>query len=306
MNGKTHQISGVAATLAATYLAVKGSAWVAATLPDWAAAILQPPAALLNAAGGPGPGGSTSATVPASTGTVLVGGGPAATITAGAASFGSVSSLDLGALMDKTGQGPALGAGFSEAGLSNIASAGVNLASVALLLAGIALLGLIAGQFPDIDTPDSTIANSGRAVGRLVGGRGVFGLVVRGLFWLVNLLPHTTAVIANKFFGHRGGIIHGLVGLCGTSLLVGALCAYFFHAPFVGVLFFSGYFTHLVVDSFSKSGVKWFWPLTAKSFHILPPGLRFDTGNWWHNALAQLAAGGLIVWVGFGFFGLLF
>jgi inner membrane protein len=56
------------------------------------------------------------------------------------------------------------------------------------------------------------------------------------------------------FFRHRG-ILHSLVAGLVSSLIVG------FFSLWAGFGFFVGYVSHLIMDCFTRMGVKLFWPL---------------------------------------------
>jgi hypothetical protein len=258
MNGKTHQISGVATVLAASWLTLEHRVWLRQTLPDWLAPVVTPPPALLSLFSPAGVGASTS---------------PEAGLSLAAA-----------------GEVPPVGAGSASATLPDL------LTSLVIII----VIGWVGGQLADIDTPESTIANTPRAISRLCRWRGfwggIAGFVVRSLLLLVNLLPYGCAVIANKFFGHRGGIIHGVLGWFGFSLLIGVIIG----TAFWGFLFWIAYGTHLFVDSLSRSGVKLLWPLSNKSLHIIPVrNMQFRTANPLHNAFAQSFFVLLVAWVGY-------
>ena len=247
MNGKTHQITGIATTLAATWLCAANTELLQSHLPAWLSPILTPPAPLQ----------------------VL----------------GGANTIKLGQLSLDTATGDAISAGQSLG-----------------LLAAALVMGIIAGQLPDLDTPDSTISHYGMALSRKVKVKGIPGLLLKIAFWIVNIIPFAISTFANLVFNeHRNGFIHGLVGLFGFSFLFGWLSQAVWNTPFWGFLFFVGYATHLAVDSFSRSGVKWLWPLTDHSFHFMPAKATFYTANPLHNALAQSVAMLLIGWVGYQF-----
>jgi hypothetical protein len=246
--------------LAASWLTLEHHTWLRQTLPDWLAPVVTPPTALLS-------------------------------------------------LFSPVGTGTGTEAGLSLAAAGEVASipstnASATLPDLLTSLVIIIVIGWVGGQLADIDTPESTIANTPRAISRLCRWRGVFGsiagFVVRSLLLLVNLLPYGCAVIANKFFGHRGGIIHGVLGWFGFSLLVAVLTG----TAFWGFLFWVAYGTHLLVDSLSRSGVKLLWPISNKSLHLIPMrNMQFRTANPLHNAFAQSFFVLLVAWVGISLVG---
>jgi membrane-bound metal-dependent hydrolase YbcI (DUF457 family) len=258
VNGKTHQISGIAATLSVTAVTLENQVWLAQHLPSWLLPIFTPPPALLRAAH----------------------------------TFSEFEGAGISkAVVSKYAETPSgLSVAGIERGITGFTQYAVDSGAVVLTLLGIALLGLIVGQLPDLDTPYSTISNGGEAVAHLIKGSGFFRVIVRFIFDVFNIIPHLFSLFANHYMGgHRNGIIHGLLGWWGSSAAFTWFCWAVFGVPFYGLLFFVAYFVHLVVDSFSHSGVKWFWPLSNTFYHLLPKKLSFYTANPVHNAITQVA-----------------
>ncbi len=56
------------------------------------------------------------------------------------------------------------------------------------------------------------------------------------------------------FFRHRG-VLHSLLACVFLSLIIG------FFSLWAGFGFFVGYISHLIMDCFTKMGIKLFWPL---------------------------------------------
>ena len=265
MNGKTHQISGMTAVFATTAVAIQAHEWVLKTLPDWLVPWFSPPPTLLAAAQLLSP---SEARVAMAEGAL-----PANTVMT---TPSSASGL------------PFTGIQTSLGGLAHYA---VDTGAVLLILLGIALLGLVAGQLPDLDTPYSTISNGGEAVSDMVRGKGWLKAIIRFVFNVLNVIPQLLSLFAGRLMGgHRNGIVHGLLGWFGFSALFGWFAVAVLHQPFYGLLFFVAYFTHLIIDTFSHSGIKWIWPLSDRSYHLLPKSLRFYTANPLHNAMAQIAS----------------
>ena len=169
-------------------------------------------------------------------------------------------------------------------------AAQVELPALSLTLLGLLLLGVVGGQFPDIDQPTSTIANSGRAVGRMMHQHGLLGFLVKVLFWIINFIPQTMAWIANNFFGGHRGVVHSLLAMLVVSGLVGTATYFLFGTAFYGTMFGVAYLTHLVADMFTRSGIKLLLPFSDHSFHLLPPGIRFKADSEWQNGLVQTLA----------------
>lgn len=63
-----------------------------------------------------------------------------------------------------------------------------------------------------------------------------------------------------QFFTKHRGMVHSLV----FGILVSLLIAWI--SRWAGFGFFAGYFSHLFLDSLTKSGVAIFWPLSKKRF----------------------------------------
>ena len=165
----------------------------------------------------------------------------------------------------------------------------ISVVGLPLLL--VLFIGWVVGQLPDIDEPHSSIANSGNKLGRLFGGGGgfLFGLVSL-IFSLLNIIPQILAFCANRFFGgHRNGIVHGLVGLLGGSLLVGGISQLLWGQPFYGLLFFVAFISHLILDSLTEMGIRWLWPFSKESYHFLSKSFRLHSDSSFSNlALQQL------------------
>jgi len=169
-------------------------------------------------------------------------------------------------------------------------AAQVELPILSVTLLGLLLIGVVGGQFPDIDEPHSTIANSGRAVGRIMHQHGLLGVLVKVLFWIINFIPQIMAWIANNFFGGHRGVVHSLLAMLVVSGLVGTATYFLFGTAFYGAMFGVAYLTHLVADMLTRSGIKLLLPFSEHSFHILPPGIRFKSDSEWQNGLVQALA----------------
>lgn len=103
---------------------------------------------------------------------------------------------------------------------------------------------------PDIDEPHSWI-----------------GRRTRGVSDLINVL-----------FGHRG-MTHSVLGIGIISILV-FLAVYLTPFSFeMGICLVAGYFLHLLEDSFSISGIKWFLPFSKKSFQSGFKVIYYKTGS---------------------------
>lgn len=114
---------------------------------------------------------------------------------------------------------------------------------IPLIIAG----GWVGGLMPDIDHPNSTISNY-----RLLGIP-----IMKPFAWLIYIL-----------FGHRGAthtlwllyaswlpIMFGSIALFDQHLIISVLITMF------GFGYLLGYFSHLILDSFTPSGTPMLWPL---------------------------------------------
>ncbi|HEX2912264.1 MAG TPA: metal-dependent hydrolase [Chloroflexia bacterium] len=250
MNGRTHTTTGIASVLVATYGAVQLQP-ATHNLPAPLATVLAPPSGLLNVVNSMSSPGAGS----------------------GKGSASLSLSLD----------------GVNEAA-STATTVVTHAQAPALILVVILLIGIVGGQFPDIDQPTSTIANSGRAMGRMMHGRGIGGFFIKLLFGIINFLPHTMALIANNFFGGHRGVIHSLLAMLVVSSLIGTATYFFFGSAFYGTLFGVGYLTHLLADMLTRSGIKLLLPFSDKDFWLLPAGIRFKSDSEWQNGLVQFLA----------------
>lgn len=105
--------------------------------------------------------------------------------------------------------------------------------------------------FPDIDEPNSFIGKRTKGVSHLM----------------------------NLFFGHRG-ITHSLFAFIFIGLLSYFAISLLSFVPTIPVvLFVLGYLTHLIQDSFSKSGVKWLLPFSSRSFQSGLDIIYYTTGG---------------------------
>lgn len=118
-----------------------------------------------------------------------------------------------------------------------------------LTLGSAIALGL-GSVFPDIDEPYSWI-----------------GCRTRGISDLIN-----------KMFGHRG-LTHSLVGIVLIFLTMVLMVGLAHFKAVLGLYFILGYALHLIGDSFSKSGVKWFLPLSDQSFQSGMGLIYYRTGS---------------------------
>ncbi len=74
------------------------------------------------------------------------------------------------------------------------------------------------------------------------------------------------------FFKHRG-VLHSI-----TPIVLILILGIFLKSKFI-LSISLGYFLHLLGDTFSKSGVNWFWPFSKKDIKILVKLLTYKTGT---------------------------
>lgn len=89
------------------------------------------------------------------------------------------------------------------------------------------------------------------------------------------------APIAQAFhtvFGHRG-VLHSLLALI-PLFIIGALLHFKWGINiYYSIMFMTGYLTHLLGDSLTKSGVQFFYPW-HKRIRLLPRRVAICTGGW--------------------------
>lgn len=98
-----------------------------------------------------------------------------------------------------------------------------------------AIVVIIAGILPDIDSPSSKV------------GRGIIQRIL-------------------QFFVKHRGIIHSIT----FAVFISVVLAIFW--PIFSLGFFVGYSVHLLCDSFTKEGIAPFWPFKLKSYGFLTTG----------------------------------
>ena len=83
------------------------------------------------------------------------------------------------------------------------------------------------------------------------------------------------ALVASRSDQHRG-LLHSFAGLGMMAVFVVPFAFWIGWAPVMALLL--GYFSHLMADAATKSGVRLLYPSRHK-FHLLPPRWRFTTGS---------------------------
>lgn len=140
---------------------------------------------------------------------------------------------------------------------------------------GLAILGAL---LTDIDAAESKIKYLSFGYGR---GKN-----------RVRIQPfYVPATAAAAMFKHRG-FWHSLLAnvLVALIVLFGAwyVNEYYFPLTVAHALALPlGYLSHILIDSLTKYGVPFFWPL-KKNFHLLPQSLRLKTNSYGDNILFAL------------------
>ena len=262
MNGKTHYVVGAAVSGVVTYGLISGHDWLTQHTPGFISPLISPPATLL--------GADYVGRVVTSVQNAL---------TVGRADIGNLnihSPRDL----------EQLGAGLLS--LTTTGPAAITILAVLLNWLIILAVGMFSALFPDIDHGGSTISQGGKHLGRMIHSRGVWGLFLKLLFWLVNLFTQTLSFVAGFLGGHRGPV-HTATAMLVLSVVVGVAANGLWSLPFYGLVFGCGYLSHLVIDSPNPTGIMWLWPLSRKYFHLgLPKVLQFHSGSPLANLLIQL------------------
>jgi hypothetical protein len=154
--------------------------------------------------------------------------------------------------------------------------------SLPVLFPGI-IVSAIASLLPDIDEPESLIANAPDAAQRRLkrGKKGVdrstrrsVGVLLSALQILFQGLAYLVRILAG---GHRGAT-HMLLIAAGLS------AGMYFLGDAVGVpslwmWFAAGYLSHLVLDMLTPSGLEFLWPLIRRPLHLVPRPLCITTGS---------------------------
>ncbi len=89
------------------------------------------------------------------------------------------------------------------------------------------------------------------------------------------------ALVVSRSDQHRG-LLHSFAGLGMMALFFVPAVFSIGWAPVAALLL--GYFSHLIADAATKSGVRLLYP-SPRRFHLLPPSLRFTTGSMAEDAL---------------------
>lgn len=197
------------------------------------------------------------------------------------------------------------GAAFAELGAllpPTIDVAGVTIPGIVPGL----LASSVASLLPDIDEPESLIANSPENMKRRI-GRGRAG-IDRGarqsagmLLTVLNVITRALAAIVRLLAGGHRGATHML--FIAAALTVGM----YFLGEAIGftalwLWFAAGYLSHLFLDMLTPSGLALLWPLSRRPLHLLPRPVRIVTGGA-VDAVVGILLIGLGLWVLYRLYG---
>ena len=147
---------------------------------------------------------------------------------------------------------------------------------------GIAV-AMVAALLPDIDEPQSLIANSPTAMKKRLGkgrrgadrsARQSAGVLLTVAQWLTTGLAMLVRLLAG---GHRGATHMLLItaALGAGAYFLGGVIGY----PSLWLWFTAGYLSHLLLDMLTPSGLEILWPLSRRSLRLLPRPLTITTGT---------------------------
>jgi len=102
--------------------------------------------------------------------------------------------------------------------------------------------------------------------------------------WNIVSIPLSTIVT------HRGITHTFLFSIVFPALLAIGLYSFglLYKYNYLVIISWLAYISHLVGDSLTKSGVKWFYPFSKKSYHFLPKKLTFKTGSFVEDIITVL------------------
>lgn len=144
-------------------------------------------------------------------------------------------------------------------------------------LFGISVLWLLAPLPPEVLNADFGVLAAAAALGALLPDLDASESKIKHL-----KIPNTQikpfmlpALVVSRSSQHRG-LLHSFAGLGMMALFFLPAIFWIGWAPVAALLM--GYFSHLMADAATKSGVRLLYP-NFKRFHFLPPTLRFTTGS---------------------------
>lgn len=142
-------------------------------------------------------------------------------------------------------------------------------------------VGTVAALLPDIDTADTYLRKSLRVGGRQTTKElrqwrklGLIQLISALIRWILARLLN----IVDKFLPHRGPTHYGLTAAILTGLMYWVTVANGWPWE-IWVAFGAGYFSHLLGDGVTKTGVRLFAPIYPKFVRFLPKPICIVTGT---------------------------
>ena len=144
-------------------------------------------------------------------------------------------------------------------------------------LFGISTLWLLAPLPPEILHTDFGVLAAAAALGALLPDLDASESKIKHL-----KIPNTPfkpfmvpALVVSRSDQHRG-LLHSFAGLGMMAVFFIPAAFWVGWAPVAALLL--GYFSHILADAATKSGVRLLYP-NSKRFHLLPTGWRFTTGS---------------------------
>ena len=110
----------------------------------------------------------------------------------------------------------------------------------------------------------------------------LFATLLPDIDSMYSTLGHHWLFRPMQFFVRHRGLIHSL-----TICLILSL-AFAFYIPVVALPFFLGYMSHLVGDSFTQEGVRFFWPFRELTSGRIRTGGVFEDGVFYSALLANI------------------
>lgn len=123
---------------------------------------------------------------------------------------------------------------------------------------------VLGGLIPDLDANESMIKH--------------FNIPITKKFRIKPFL--IPAMIVSRFCKHRGGV-HSLFGLILFTFFIQGFFWFFKFTlyPYFSLTFALGYFSHLLLDSWTISGVPLLYPYSQKKYHLFPKSWLIRTGS---------------------------
>lgn len=229
----------------------------------------------------------------------------------------AISAATVAVALAAAGAARAAGA-HASSGFVSLLTAWTEMNYPAPTIAGLLLLGMVAGLFPDLDAPDTELQHLPRRAARRVGKyvrmavpkRSPLGTLAQELARLMalpfSILFAGTGAALRAVTGHRGftHTLWGALAFTGLAAAAALLLTGSVHlALHVGAVWMLGYASHLAADACTPSGIPLFGggatvlsprqghstyargvqlgsgAASARRFHLLPRRMRIRTGS---------------------------